>query len=133
MGIPARIEIPAATLDPALASGVAAVGLPELILFEFENFNVNYAGQEDGDCWRTTLNFRYVGDEWRDGISSIIVLSGVWEIYEHADYQGEREPPIQLGPGHYPTLASIGMRGGIKSFRVAANGCSPGSGANRIK
>ena len=119
---PARIEIPTFRPRPQAAPHAATAVLPELILFEHENFNINYAGEEVGDCWRTTFNFRYVGDEWRDGISSIIVLSGVWEFFERADYESEFRPYIRIGPGHYPNLESIGIPNeGIKSFRVVVD------------
>ena len=38
------------------------------------------------------------GGSWNDQISSIQVLAGVWEFYEHADYKGEM---VRYEPGAY--------------------------------
>ena len=51
-----------------------------------------------GEQWRTTHDSYFVGQHWNDQISSIQVLSGVWEFYWDAAYKGE---VMRLGPGSY--------------------------------
>lgn len=85
-------------VDPeALNAGVgeneANQVLPEVTVFEHRDFQ--------GDSWRTTFGYSYVGDDWNDQISSIIVHSGYFEFYEHADYGSEHWGPVRLGPGQY--------------------------------
>jgi hypothetical protein len=68
------------------------MALPEVEVFRDANFG--------GGSWRTSLNYTYVGDDWNDSISSIVVYSGTWQFYEHGNYGGARSNP--LGPGRYP-------------------------------
>jgi Beta/Gamma crystallin len=42
--------------------------------------------------------YGYVGDDWNDSISSVIVLSGTWQFFEHAGFQGAF---TTVGPGWY--------------------------------
>jgi Beta/Gamma crystallin len=54
--------------------------MPEVVIFE----HINYGGAE----WRTNLNYSYVGGYWNDRVSSIVVVSGTWRFYQHANFQG---------------------------------------------
>jgi hypothetical protein len=40
----------------------------------------------------------YVGDDWNDTISSVIVVSGIWQFFENG---GFTDPHTQVGPGWY--------------------------------
>jgi Beta/Gamma crystallin len=40
----------------------------------------------------------YVGDDWNDSISSVIVLSGTWQFFEHGGFAGAS---ATVGPGWY--------------------------------
>ena len=55
--------------------------LPEIVLYEHANWG--------GANTRTALNFMYVGKWWDERISSIIVLGGLWRLYEHRDFKGK--------------------------------------------
>jgi hypothetical protein len=68
------------------------VGLPEVVVFSESSFG--------GDEWRTNLNFSWVGSDWNDAISSIIVISGTWQFYGDAGFSGTYSRP--LSPGYYP-------------------------------
>jgi hypothetical protein len=66
--------------------------LPEVVVFQ----DVNWGGAE----WRTNLDILYTGDWWNDTISSIIVVSGTWQFFEHDHFGGARSN--LLTPGYYP-------------------------------
>lgn len=44
------------------------------------------------------------GSNWNDETSSIIVIGGTWEFFEHINYQGRS---VILGPGRYPYVGDI--------------------------
>jgi hypothetical protein len=68
--------------DTVKVAGLTAANwrMPEVVIYE----HINFGGAER----RTNLNWSYVGDFWNDRISSIIVVSGTWRFYQHANYQG---------------------------------------------
>jgi hypothetical protein len=76
------------------ASGVNPTRMPEIIVYEHENWK--------GAEWRTNFGYRYVGDDWNDKITCILVISGTWEFWEHAEFQGDH---ITLSPGYYHNIA----------------------------
>ena len=84
---------------------------PEVVVYKDANFG--------GDNWRTNLGWGYVGDYWNDSISSMIVISGTWEFFEHANFQGAS---TILGPGYYSWVeANPGpnmVNDTISSFRI---------------
>lgn len=119
MGQPAQYEIPCFLKSCSTQTTQYLKHLPEIILFENGDFNLNTEGEEEGDSWRTSFDYRYVGDDWRDAISSMLILSGVWEFYECPDYHYENWKPVRLGPGYYPNLPHVGIPNNqINSFRV---------------
>jgi hypothetical protein len=67
------------------------MALPEIVVY----FDANWGGAE----WRTNLDYLYVGDDWNDQISSIVVVSGTWQLFEHANFGGAASN--LLGPGYY--------------------------------
>ena len=69
--------------------------LPEIIVFKDANFG--------GDSLRTNLDYLYVGDDWNDSISSLIVVAGTWQLYENANFNqpdGGASSNL-LTPGYY--------------------------------
>lgn len=68
----------------------------------------------DGPEWRSNLGWGYVGDNWNDKVSAIIVVSGKWRFYEHRDQGGNH---WDLGPGCYSWLPDHGVpNDAISSF-----------------
>jgi hypothetical protein len=68
-----------------------------------------------GESFHTSGDLSYVGDHWNDQISSIRVISGLWEFYWDADYRGE---VLRLGPGEYPYVGDH-WNDQISSFRCS--------------
>ncbi len=52
-----------------------------------------------GEMWRTSEDQSSAGPHWTKQISSLVVISGVWDFYGDGDYHGE---VITLPPGAYP-------------------------------
>lgn len=44
----------------------------------------------------------HIRDFWNDRITSVKVISGIWQVWEHPDFHGRT---IILGPGEYSNLA----------------------------
>lgn len=96
----AAILLAAAIAPPARAQ----VGC-DVIVYWDANFR--------GESWRTQYDQVYVGNHWNDQISSIRVLSGVWEFFWDANYGGER---MRLGHGDYAYVGNH-WNDQISSFR----------------
>ena len=68
--------------------------LPEVVVYKDSQFS--------GDEWRFNLapgwGWSYVGDDWNDTISSVVVVSGTWQFFENA---GFAPPSVIVGPGYY--------------------------------
>ena len=73
--------------------------LPEITVFEHRDF--------EGDSWRTSFAYSYVGDDWNDKISSFIIHAGSYQFYEHADFIAPTGSRIY--PGHYPWVGDLGI------------------------
>jgi len=100
-----------AALLGALALLTAAPQPPALACEVIVYWDANFRGQSlhtDGDM-------SYVGDHWNDQISSIRVLSGLWEFYWDAGYRGE---VLRYGPGNYPYVGDH-WNDQISSFRCS--------------
>jgi Beta/Gamma crystallin len=88
-----------------------STNLPEIVVFKDANFH--------GDEWRTNLDYTWVGSDWNDTISSIIVVSGTWQFYTDANYGGEHSN--LLTPGYYPWVQDPSVNianDSISSFQV---------------
>lgn len=88
------------------------VHTPEVVLYEDDGFK--------GDEWRTNLNYSYVGSGWNDRISSIIVIAGVWEFYEHRDFGGQ---VCRLGPGYYGSVEATCGANGVHNDTISSFKC----------
>jgi hypothetical protein len=68
--------------------------LPEVVVYKDSQFS--------GGEWRFNLppgwGWSYVGDDWNDTISSVVVVSGTWQFFDHAGFHG---PETIVGPGYY--------------------------------
>ncbi len=89
--------------------------LPEIIVFKDANFG--------GDSFRTNLDYLYVGDNWNDSISSLIVVAGTWQLYENSNFNqdGGGASSNLLTPGYYPWVEdpTVNMANdSISSFQV---------------
>jgi hypothetical protein len=74
---------------------------------------VYWDGGFDGEAWRTNDDQKDVGPHWNDRISSIVVVSGIWEFYRDQQYKGE---VMTLPPGGYPSVGGH-WNDQISSFR----------------
>lgn len=91
--------------DAAAAGAVPCI--PEVVIYE----HIDFGGANE----RTNLNYYFVGSFWNDKISSIVVVSGIWEFYEHWHYEGRK---WVLGPGYYRWVVDAGIPNDIiSSFR----------------
>lgn len=79
--------------NASLAAAPACTRLAEIAIYE----HINWGGVKD----QTTLNWVYVGGFWNDKISSIVVLGGVWRLFEHRDFTGQS---WDFGPGQYASI-----------------------------
>ena len=70
--------------------------VPDCTVFQHGNWNTNKG--EDGWSFRTSLRVSYIGDDWNDQISSIIVHSGTWRFYEDVNFSGNY---IEFGEGYH--------------------------------
>ena len=68
---------------------------PEVIIYE----NSNFSGAQQ----RINGSIPNIGLEWNDKISSVIVISGTWQFFDHENYGGDSSK--QIGPGYYDDLS----------------------------
>lgn len=95
--------------------------LPQIILYDNDN--------QGGDALQllgggSPAMGRDFGNGWNDDISSAVVISGTWELFENNDYGGRR---LVLTPGVYPSIEQAGL-GGVPG----ATSDQPGPGWNDI-
>ncbi len=72
--------------------------LPEVEVFEHRDFK--------GNRWRTSFGYKFVGSDWNDKISSVVVYSGYVEFFADRDYGGASK---MLGPGQYAFVGDVGI------------------------
>lgn len=70
--------------------------LPTCIVFKDSGFN--QFGQGAVMSFPPGWGYSYVGDDWNDSISSVIVLSGTWMFFENGGFGGAS---ATVGPGWY--------------------------------
>ena len=93
--------------EPTLAE---APPMPEIVVFDHSGFRGAYA--------RTNLSFLYLGDFWNDRISSLIIVSGVWQFFRDDYYKGDM---WELGPGYYECFfMDKGPDDVVSSFKAVA-------------
>lgn len=87
--------------------------LPELVIYSDSNFR----GKEA----RTNLAWYQVGD-WNDQLSSFVVVSGTWELFQNEKFN-EQAPGLKwvVKPGYYASNEVAGFPDGqVSSFRPIA-------------
>ena len=86
----------------------------DIEVFQHDNFNSN-PGDDDGWHFRTGLDVVYMGDDWNDEASSVIIYSGTWDLFPDTGFGGT---PTRLGPGYYGSLQATGLGNDVlSSFR----------------
>ena len=75
-------------------------------------------GDYSGEVWRTTEDQPSLGAHWSKQISSVIVVSGIWDFYWDPSYRGE---VITLPPGAYHSIGDH-WNDQISSFRCVKAG-----------
>lgn len=65
--------------------------VPEIIVFKDANFN--------GEARFIADSVANIGSHWNDSITSLIVVKGNWQLFQHENYGGLRSQII--GPGNY--------------------------------
>jgi hypothetical protein len=74
---------------------------------------VYWDGAYSGEVWRTSEDQPAAGAHWTKQISSIVVISGIWDFYLDPNYRGE---VLTLPPGGYPYIGDH-WNDKISSFR----------------
>ncbi|MBN4004292.1 beta/gamma crystallin-related protein [Nostoc sp. LPT] len=77
--------------------------------------NIDYGGK----TFSATRSRPYVGDDFNDETSSIIITGGTWRFYADANYTGSFK---DLGPGYYPWVENFGITNDtISSLKLIAS------------
>ncbi len=88
-------------------------GGAKAILYE----NINFGGKSYRTGSRS--NYPYVGDDWNDETSSIVITGGTWRFYADANFRGSFK---DLGPGHYSWVENFGIANDtISSLKLIAS------------
>ena len=103
------------TLGLLVALPASAQTVPEIILYEFDNFG--------GRSFRSAETFSSFNPGWNDRALSAIVLGGSWQVCTDVYFRGRCET---LPPGQYPTLRSMRLDNKISSARILAWQDAPG-------
>jgi hypothetical protein len=103
----ALVGAPLATAGEAVRASGAT---PKIIVFDNEEFL--------GDHIHMFGNIRDLG-KWGNRTSSLIILSGTWELFDDEDFNGASIGT--LGPGMYANVAAKGLKNNsISSVRLAS-------------
>ncbi len=73
---------------------------PHIILFADANFEGAY---------KHVFEPTAVLDDFNDVLSSFIILGGIWQFFENANYDSQTGPAAGLGPGFYSWVGNVGM------------------------
>jgi beta/gamma crystallin len=80
---------------PNAKSGTKMYIFPQVFVYQNSEF-------DNSSYWNFSLppgwGWSYVGDNWNDTISSVIVTSGTWQFFENAGFTGAS---TIVGPGWY--------------------------------
>jgi len=97
--------------------------IPEIEVFEDAGFQ--------GNSWRfnrpADWGWTYVGSDWNDKISSVVVISGTWRFFEnaldfhHQDSEGGAR--VTVGPGFYSFVEHPDFGGGMANDSISAILC----------
>lgn len=84
--------------------------LPEMILYKNHGFN------PDQGVWPINMGYSYMGDEWNDTVSSIVVVRGNWKVCQDPKFVTCRS----IGPGAYDLHDWPGWDNTISSIQVVS-------------
>src|SRR5260370_37271432 len=80
--------------------------LPQMVVYQDANFiNNNYWSFNMPPGW----GWNYVGDDWNDRISSVVILSGTWQFFEHAGFGGA-SAHVCPGEAQFHAAAQLDMQ-----------------------
>ena len=96
-------KIALAAAGAALAGSAAA----QVVFYEHDGF-----GGRSFEVDRQLGNFERVG--FNDRVSSVIVLSGRWEMCSERRFEGRC---VVVRPGRYPSLSAVGLNDAVSSVR----------------
>jgi hypothetical protein len=95
-----------------LGERAAGIPAPEIVIYTDENFF--------GDQYRTNLDIVDCRPSFNDNISSVVVVSGVWEFFRDVNFQGSLGT---LSQGYYPSVQAVNIPNDtISSLRVVSWG-----------
>jgi Beta/Gamma crystallin len=84
--------------------------MPQIIAFDGSDFT--------GDHTQIFGDMPKLGT-WDNSISSLVILSGTWELFEDDNFTGSKK--AQLGPGLYPRVTDQGLKdNSISSIRLVS-------------
>lgn len=90
--------------------------MAKIIVFDKQNFEGKHTK------WYTENIQSLKGSHLNNDISSIIVISGTWVLYEHINYEGNSWTVSNsggpTGDGCYPTYSGYWQNNAIGSFKV---------------
>lgn len=98
-------------LSAVAGEATQSVGnIPQIVVFDNEDFL--------GDHGHIFGNMKDLG-KWGNSISSMIILSGTWEVFDDEDFKGTKMG--ELGPGTYADVTKHGLKNNsISSVRLAS-------------
>ena len=68
--------------------------LPECIVYQDSGFSNSSWSFNMPPGW----GWGYVGDDWNDKISSVVITAGTWQLFENGGFTGAS---TIVGPGYY--------------------------------
>lgn len=122
LAVAALLFVAIASFAPSAVAGEAtrlARDIPQIVVFDNENFL--------GDHAHMFGNMKELG-KWGNSISSMIILSGTWQVFDDEDFKGTNMG--SLGPGMYPDVTAKGIKNNsISSIRLV----SPANGSTAAR
>jgi hypothetical protein len=93
--------------------------LPEIVVYKDINFG--------GDSWRFNMppgwGWSYVGDDWNDSISSVVVVSGTWQFFNNAGFD-YGDDVVTIYPGYYSFVEHFAFGGaGMRNDTISSILC----------
>ena len=120
--VAALLCVAVAGFAPSAVAGEAtrsAGEIPQIVVFDNENFL--------GDHAHMFGNMKELG-KWGNSISSMIILSGTWQVFDDEDFKGTNMG--SLGPGMYSDVTAKGIKNNsISSIRLV----SPANGSTATR
>jgi hypothetical protein len=84
--------------------------LPEMVLYKNHGYN------PDQGIWVVNMGYSYIGDEWNDTVSSLVVVRGSWKVCRDPNFANCRS----IGPGAYDLRDWPGWDNTISSIQIVS-------------